>query len=166
MVLIDNINLNIDYNDKICIMGSNGCGKSTLLKRILKGDEPNIKIGSNVLIGYIPQEIEFASDKTILDYARLYFEGEESHLRSALSKFYFYGENVFKKISKLSGGAKVRLKLSELIFSNINCIILDEPSNHIDINTKEVLDEALKEFKGTVIFFHMIDILLIKLQIK
>ena len=151
-ILIENINLKIDYNDKICIMGSNGCGKSTLLKRILKDNEPNIKIGSNVLIGYIPQEIEFSSNKTILEYARMYFEGEESHLRSALSKFYFYGENVFKKISKLSGGEKVRLKLFELIFSNINCIILDEPTNHIDINTKEVLEEALKEFKGTVIF--------------
>ena len=151
-ILIENINLKIDYNDKICIMGSNGCGKSTLLKRILKDNEPNIKIGSNVLIGYIPQEIEFYSNKTILEYARMYFEGEESHLRSALSKFYFYGENVFKKISKLSGGEKVRLKLFELIFSNINCIILDEPTNHIDINIKEVLEEALKEFKGTVIF--------------
>jgi len=150
-ILIENINIKINYNDKICIMGSNGCGKSTLIKRILENNS-NIKIGSNVTIGYIPQDIEFNSDKTILEYARQYFIGEESHLRSALNKFYFHGENVFKKIKKLSGGEKVRLKLFELIQCNNNCIILDEPTNHIDIATKELLETALKEFKGTVIF--------------
>jgi len=151
-LLIKNINIKINYNDKICIMGSNGCGKSTLIKSILENNNQNIKIGSNVTIGYIPQEIEFNDNKTILEYAREYFNGEESHLRSALSKFYFYGENVFKSVQKLSGGEKVRLKLFELIQSNNNCIILDEPTNHIDINTKEVLESALKEYKGTIIF--------------
>lgn len=151
-VLIKNINLKINYNNKICIMGSNGCGKSTLIKRIIENSTPNIKIGSNVTIGYIPQEIEFSDNITILEYARKYFNGEESHLRSALSKFYFYGETVFKKIQKLSGGEKVRLKLFELIQCNNNCIILDEPTNHIDLNTKEILETALKEYNGTVIF--------------
>lgn len=151
-VLIENINLKINYNNKICIMGSNGCGKSTLIKRILENNDPKIKIGSNVTIGYIPQEIEFNDNKTILEYAREYFNGEESHLRSALSKFYFCGDSVFKKIQNLSGGEKVRLKLFELMQSNNNCIILDEPTNHIDINTKEILEVALKEYKGTVIF--------------
>jgi len=151
-LLIENINIKINYNNKICIMGPNGCGKSTLIKKIIENNDSNIKIGSNVSIGYIPQEIEFNENKTILEYARKYFTGEESHLRSALSKFYFYGENVFKKITKLSGGEKVRLKLFELIQCNNNCIILDEPTNHIDIQTKEVLETALKEYKGTVIF--------------
>lgn len=151
-LLIEDINIKINYNNKICIMGSNGCGKSTLIKRILENNDSHIKIGSNVTIGYIPQEIEFSDNKTILEYARQYFKGEESHLRSALSKFYFCGENVFKTISKLSGGEKVRLKLFELIQCNNNCIILDEPTNHIDMSTKELLESALKEYQGTVIF--------------
>lgn len=150
--LIENINLKINYNDKICVLGSNGCGKSTLIKRILENNDSHIKIGSNVSIGYIPQEINFTENKTILEYARQYFNGEESHLRSALSKFYFCGEFVFKKIQCLSGGEKVRLKLFELIQCNNNCIILDEPTNHIDITTKELLEVALKDYQGTVIF--------------
>ena len=151
-ILIQDINLKINYNDKVCIMGSNGCGKSTLIKRILENNNDNIKIGSNVSIGYIPQEIEFNNDKTILEYAKQFFIGEESHLRSALDKFYFHSESVFKRINKLSGGEKVRLKLFELIQCNNNFIILDEPTNHIDINTKEILEIALKEYKGTLIF--------------
>ena len=151
-ILIQDINLKINYNDKVCIMGSNGCGKSTLIKRIIENNVPNIKIGSNVSIGYIPQEIVFDNNKTILEYARQFFIGEESHLRSALNKFYFNDEIVFKRINKLSGGEKVRLKLFELIQCNNNCIILDEPTNHIDINTKEILEIALKEYKGTLIF--------------
>ena len=150
--LINNINIKIKYKDKVCIMGPNGCGKSTLIKRILEGNDPNIRIGSNVKIGYIPQEIIFKEDMNVLTYARKFFIGDESHLRSALDKFYFHGEHVFKKLSKLSGGEKVRLKLFELIQDNNNCIILDEPTNHIDINTKEILEEALKDYQGTIVF--------------
>ena len=151
-VLIENINLKIVYKDKVCIMGANGCGKSTLIKKILENNDSHIKIGSNVSIGYIPQEIEFKDNKSILEYARSFYDGDESHLRSALNRFYFHGENVFKKIGKLSGGEKVRLKLFELIQNNNNCIVLDEPTNHIDISTKEVLEEALNDFQGTIIF--------------
>lgn len=150
--LIKNVNLKINYKDKICIIGNNGCGKSTLLKRIIDNHCDSIKVGSNVKIGYIPQQINFNEDLTILDYAKKYFIGEESHLRSALCKFQFYGENVFKKVSKLSGGEKVRLKLFTLIQDNCNFIILDEPTNHIDISTKETLEEALKSYKGTILF--------------
>ena len=150
--LIRKINLKINYKDKICIIGDNGCGKSTLLKRIISNSSENIKIGSNVKIGYIPQQINFDEDLTILNYARKYYNGEESHLRSALCKFCFFGENVFKKISKLSGGEKVRLKLFTLIQDNCNFIILDEPTNHIDISTKETLEEALINFEGTLLF--------------
>ena len=150
--LIENINIKIKYKDKVCIMGSNGCGKSTLIKKILENNNQNIKIGSNVKIGYIPQEIVFKEDMNVLEYARKFFVGDESHLRSALDKFYFHGEHVFKKLSKISGGEKVRLKLFELIQCNNNCIILDEPTNHIDINTKEILEDSLKEYEGTIIF--------------
>ena len=150
-LLIKDINLTINYGDKICILGDNGCGKSTLIKRIINNDD-SIKIGTNIKIGYIPQQINFENDITVLEYARKYFIGEESHLRSALDKFYFHDENVFKKLSKLSGGEKVRLKLFSLIQGKCNFIILDEPTNHIDIFTKEALEEALKEYKGTLLF--------------
>ncbi len=151
-LLIENINLQINYQEKICIMGANGCGKSTLIKRILENNDNNIKIGSSVKIGYIPQEIIIDENITILDYVKRFYVGDETHLRSTLSKFAFYGENVFKRVNKLSGGEKVRLKLLELIHKNSNLIILDEPTNHIDISTKETLEEALKEYNGTVIF--------------
>lgn len=150
--LINNINLKINYKDKICIIGKNGCGKSTLLKRIVENSSDNIKIGSNVKIGYIPQQINFNEEISILDYARKYYNGEESHLRSALFKFQFYGENVFKKVTKLSGGEKVRLMLFTLIQDNCNFIILDEPTNHIDISTKETLEDALINYEGTILF--------------
>jgi ATPase subunit of ABC transporter with duplicated ATPase domains len=150
--LINNINLKINYKDKICIIGNNGCGKSTLLKRIVDNSSDNIKIGSNVKIGYIPQQINFNEEISILDYARKYYNGEESHLRSALCKFQFYGENVFKKVTKISGGEKVRLMLFTLIQDNCNFIILDEPTNHIDISTKETLEDALINYEGTILF--------------
>lgn len=150
--LINNINLKINYKDKICIIGNNGCGKSTLLKRIVENSSDNIKIGSNVKIGYIPQQINFNEEISILDYVRKYYKDEESHLRSALCKFQFYGENVFKKVTKLSGGEKVRLMLFTLIQDNCNFIILDEPTNHIDISTKETLEDALINYEGTILF--------------
>ena len=150
--LINSINLKIKYMDKICIIGNNGCGKSTLLKRIVENSSDNIKIGSNIKIGYIPQQINFNEEVSILDYARKYYNGEESHLRSALCKFQFYGENVFKKVTKLSGGEKVRLMLFTLIQDNCNFIILDEPTNHIDISTKETLEDALINYEGTILF--------------
>ncbi len=150
-ILIKDINLTINYKDKVCIIGDNGCGKTTLLKAIMNTDN-NILIGSNIKIGYIPQQINFKENKTILEYARHYFIGEESHLRSALNKFYFCGENIFKNITKLSGGEKVRLKLFTLLQENCNFIILDEPTNNLDIFTKETLEEALNSFEGTILF--------------
>ena len=151
-LLIENINLNINYGEKICLIGNNGSGKTTLIKRILDNNCDNIKLGTNIKIGYIPQQINFEKDETVLEYSRKYFIGEESHLRSALDKFYFHGNNVFKNISKLSGGEKVRLKLFTLIQDKCNFIILDEPTNHIDIFTKESLEDALLDFKGTLLF--------------
>ena len=150
-VLIKDINIQINYQDKVCIIGNNGVGKSSLIKEILKQNN-NIKIGSNTNIGYIPQEIEFKDNIRVIDYARKYFIGDESHLRSALYKFNFCFDNIYKKINTLSGGEKIRLKLFELIQSNNNFLILDEPTNHIDITTKEVLESALTNYKGTLLF--------------
>lgn len=155
-VLFDGANFGVRYGEKVCLMGSNGSGKSTFVKAML-GDVPildgEIKIGSNVTIGYIPQEIKYEDETaTVLDTARESFHGNETHLRASLAKFLFYGENVFKRVGSLSGGEKVRLKLFELIQKNANFLVLDEPTNHIDIDTKEVLEEALSDYPGTLFF--------------
>ena len=155
-VILDGADLYLKYGEKVCLMGKNGSGKSTFVKAVLYGNnicQGEIKIGSNVSIGYIPQEIRFEDDNaTILDTARNFYDGTETHLRASLSKFLFYGENVFKRVGKLSGGEKVRLKLFELIQKKANLLILDEPTNHIDIDTKEMLEEALSEYQGTLFF--------------
>lgn len=164
-VLFDGAEMYLKFGDKSCLMGKNGSGKSTLIKMILNNITPEqyqcaaeqldgeIKIGSNVVIGYLPQEIKFDDENaTILDTARRFYEGTETHLRASLAKFLFYGENVFKRVGSLSGGEKVRLKLFELIQKKANLLILDEPTNHIDIDTREMLEEALNEYNGTILF--------------
>lgn len=157
-VLFDGANMHIMYGDKACLMGKNGSGKSTLIKMILENSDAellggSIDLGSSVVIGYLPQEIKFDNENaTILDTARKFYEGTETHLRASLAKFLFYGENVFKRVGTLSGGEKVRLKLFELIQKKANFLILDEPTNHIDIDTREMLEEALNEYNGTILF--------------
>ncbi len=156
--LLEKINFNLMFKDKVCLMGKNGCGKSTLIKYIMNLynnniDDEHIKVGSNVSIGYIPQNITFEDENaTVLDIARKSYNGTETHLRASLAKFMFNGDNVFKRVNTLSGGEKVRLKLFEIIQKNTNFLIMDEPTNHIDITTKEVLENALKDFQGTILF--------------
>ena len=134
-------------------MGKNGSGKSTLIKKIIENNDSNLLLGSNINIGYIPQNIIFKDEfKTVYETAREYFIGEEYQLRSALFKFLFTGENIFKRVDKLSGGERVRLKLFELMHKNTNFLILDEPTNHIDIETKEVLESTLNNYEGTILF--------------
>lgn len=150
--IFNNLNLSIKYQDRLCLVGDNGVGKSTLIKEILKGNN-SIKLGSNIKIGYIPQEIEFEDiNLSVLEEARKYFIGPEQYLRSSLFKYLFAGENIYKKIKYLSGGEKVRLKIFCLIQDSYNFLILDEPTNHIDIDTREMLEESLMEFTGTILF--------------
>ena len=149
--LFNKVNLLIKYQDKVCLMGKNGTGKSTFIKRLISGDE-NIKIGPQIKIGYIPQEIVFEDENiTVIEEARKYFEGYEEHLRSALVKFLFYSEGIFTRLNKLSGGERLRLKLFCLMQQDNNLLVLDEPTNHIDINTKEILEEALNNYSGTIL---------------
>ena len=151
-IIFDNADMLIRFGEHVCLLGDNGTGKTTLIKAIMESNE-SIKLGNNINIGYIPQEIKFEDEeKSIIDTARTYFIGDEAHLRSALFKFMFYGENIYKKVGKISGGEKVRLKLFCLIQNNTNLLILDEPTNHIDINTREILESALNEYEGTILF--------------
>ncbi len=156
--LLEQVSFDVAFKDRTCLMGKNGCGKSTLIKYIMglyeNGlEDDHVKIGSNVSIGYIPQTIIFEDDNaTILDVARKSYYGSETHLRASLAKFMFNGESVFKRVGTLSGGEKVRLKLFELMQKKVNLLVMDEPTNHIDITTQEVLEEALKEYPGTILF--------------
>lgn len=149
--LLKNATLWIKYQERICLIGKNGTGKSTLIKEII-GRGENIKLGSNIKIGYIPQEITFErEDETVIEEARKIFNGPEEILRSALSKFLFYADKVHLPLKKLSGGERLRLKLFQLMQEDNNFLILDEPTNHIDINTKEILEETLLNYKGTLL---------------
>ena len=155
-VIFKDANLTLNYGEKAALIGKNGSGKSTLIKMILGQDtnfQGELKLGTSIKIGYISQNIIFEdNEKTVLDY---YLEGNnlsETEARSKLAKYGFRQESTFKRIGKLSGGEKVRIILMKLIQKDINFLILDEPTNHIDIDTREIWEEALKEYKGTVLF--------------
>ena len=151
--LLTNSDMNIYYKERVCLLGKNGCGKTTLIKNVLNNTHDNIKLGVNVEIGYIPQEIRFDNEElSIYEYVRSFFKGDESQLRSKLYRFYFDENCIDKKLKNISGGEKVRIKLLELILKNANFIILDEPTNHIDIDTREILESSLLEYDGTILF--------------
>lgn len=151
------INLKLMYGEKLGIIGGNGIGKSTLLKTIV-GSIPHlggvVKLGGNISIGYFDQNIaNKVSDLTIYEDFKLDFPSlNESEVRGALGAYQFSGDEVFKKISTLSGGERVRLALCKITKKKPNLLILDEPTNHLDIVGKESLENMLKAYKGTIIF--------------
>lgn len=145
----------IARDERVCLSGDNGTGKTSLIKAIINEEKygGSLTLGPSVKLGYIPQEIRFANEKdTVLEAFKRECVITEGEARKTLAKFFFYGENVFKSVGKLSGGEKVLLKLAMLMENETNFLILDEPTNHIDIDTREMLEEALLEFKGTLFF--------------
>ncbi len=153
--LFKNVNFSVFWQDRLAIVGENGTGKSTLLKMILgsvKPDEGQCIIGSNVKIGYLAQQFETVNDQLrLIDAFRESISMTEDEARHVLAQFLFYGYDVFKKVSDLSGGEKMRLRLAQLVQQDINLLILDEPTNHLDIESREVLEENLQHFAGTII---------------
>lgn len=151
------ITFEVTKGDHIAIIGPNGIGKSTLIKTIAdiqKAINGTITTGANLKIGYYDQkQAEFKSNKTILDYLwDQYPTMNEKDIRAVLGRFLFVQEDVKKIINDLSGGEKARLQLALLMLERNNVLILDEPTNHLDIDSKEMLEQALANFKGTILF--------------
>lgn len=155
--ILDGIDIDIIAGERIALLGSNGAGKSTFVKTIMGVQDLFIEgdwmVGPSVKIGYIPQIIDFSDgSQSLLEYFSRAVGLPEQISRSILAKFQFNVEDVIKRIKNLSGGEKMRVKLAELLQQNVNTLIFDEPTNHIDIPTKEVLEDALEDFGGTLIF--------------
>lgn len=151
------INIEVSKGDHIAIIGPNGVGKTTLIKTIAQRQnqlEGEITFGANLQIGYYDQkQAEFKSNKTIIDYVwDQYPTMNEKDIRAILGRFLFVQDDVKKVINDLSGGEKARLQLALLMLQRDNVLILDEPTNHLDIDSKEMLEQALKDFEGTILF--------------
>lgn len=155
--ILDEIDLYICAGERVAIIGSNGSGKSTFIKTLMDEQdllvEGNITVGPSVKIGYLPQIISFPNaQQQLLEYFRNEIGVNEQRARQILAGFQFYQEDVTKRVKNLSGGERMRVKLAELLQQKINTLVFDEPTNHIDIPTKEVLEEAIEDFEGTLIF--------------
>ena len=155
--ILKNVDLHVCAGERVAFIGSNGSGKTSLVKVILQKDNlpfvGDVFVGPSVKIGYLPQIINFPNgEMKLLDYFIDQSGLPEKVARQILSSFQFYKEDVNKRIKNLSGGERVRVKLAELLQHQINTLIFDEPTNHIDIETKEVLEKAISNFDGTFIF--------------
>jgi len=155
--LFTGLDIDIKRGEHVALIGGNGTGKTTILKiinRLVPKDDGNISLGSRVKVGYYDQEHQLLSlNKTIFDeISDAYPDLNNTKIRNVLAAFLFTGEDVFKKIGDLSGGERGRVSLAKLMLSPANFLILDEPTNHLDIQSKEILEEAIRNYTGTVLF--------------
>lgn len=158
--VLSKVSFTLKKGERVAVIGENGKGKSTLLKTLMGQIEPlggSYSVGTGVEVGYFDQQAAVAEsmepDKTILqDFWDVYPDLKEVEVRNALGSFLFTGEEVFKTLGQLSGGEKVRLALCKMFKHRPNLLILDEPTNHMDLVGKEALETMLKNYTGTVLF--------------
>ena len=155
--LFKDIQIDIKRGEKVALIGNNGTGKTTILKilnHMIPADAGEIRIGAKVMIGYYDQEHQVLHpDKTIFqEISDAYPQMDNTKIRNVLASFLFTNDDVFKPIRELSGGERGRVSLAKLMLSDANFLILDEPTNHLDIVSKEILEEAIRNYTGTVFY--------------
>ena len=151
-VIFKNAQFHLEKGVKAGLIGPNGCGKTTLLKMILN-QEPPIKIAPNVRIGYFSQELSILEENmSILDNVMAESVYGESFVRILLARLLFKGDSVYKKVRILSGGERVKVSFAKIICSDFNLLILDEPTNYLDLNSLEVVEEVLGEYEHSLLF--------------
>lgn len=155
--LFSDLNFTVSRGERIAIIGDNGTGKTTILKilnELESADSGSFTFGSKVHIGYYDQEHQLLHmDKTLVEeISDVYSDMTGTQIRNILASFLFTGDDVFKRVRDLSGGERGRLSLAKLMLSQANFLILDEPTNHLDITSKEILEEALRNYTGTVLY--------------
>ena len=155
--MVHDISLQINKGDRVAVIGQNGIGKSTLLKTVMKELKPkkgSIKYGASLDIGYYDQELQgLDPTKTVIDTVwDRHKTMPEKDVRSILASFLFTAKDIDKTVGQLSGGQKARLTLTVLSLEHNNFLLMDEPTNHLDLEAKEVLEKALQDFDGTLLF--------------
>lgn len=154
-VIFDHFNMLIPKGQRLAVTGHNGIGKSTLL-RIIAQKDPDFtgvtRLGTGVKVGYYAQDTQDSLDLSGTVFSEVQAFGTEGAIRNALGSFLFSGDDIYKKISVLSGGERSRLALLKILLQPASLLILDEPTNHLDINAKDMLLKALENYKGTVVF--------------